>query len=639
MKKTIKFFVLFLVSIFLISFSYSIDKDLIKKFEDSPGTLMYSDSYIYTLLYSMNIEYDLETNEFKKNVIDFYQIMNRGGRDKFGDYRIRFSEDKDKINVIESFTLNKEELKITPVEDKAVNTVTPPSLQGASLYSNISDRVYSFSNIDPEDALYIEYNKTRKVDIDSVNGTFIFQNDNPIGEKKLEIKIPDNIELYKKSKGENIEFSSEKTNNCKVYKWEKKDLPKIEIEEYKPYMFFISPSVTFSTSNDWGKIIEQLFDEYTKKTKPDKIIKKKAKKITRGVKNDLEKIINIYKFITKEIKPINLPLGLDGYEPHKASIVLKNGYGDIRDKTALLLSFLKALKYRCFPVFVPVERKPEKELVVMDQFSTIFVGVELNGKTIYLDPNGEYNLLGYYNLRKDIEGLAINESKDKWIKLNYYNNIKNKVSTDIELELKNDVEFYAKIKVNSNGYFDRKIRRDILLMSKDEKNKFFDRSANIFSEGARTIDYIIKNGDNILKPVIFEHNIGGKNLYVTQGNISIFTIPDIPYSYASFPFSLSLKERKYPIYFGRKFEVQEKWNIAIAKKVKFLHIPETISITNEMYSFEQELNISEQGNVYLKRKICIKKPVFSVEEYKRFKKDFDLFNEWKKKTLLFEEKK
>ncbi len=624
---------IFLVFLIIVSFTvsgFAIEKKLIEEYKKSVAPMIFPNSYIYTIYYSLNLNYLEKERKLEKKVIDFYQILNRAGRDRYGDYKIRYIKGKENLKIVEATTLNKS-LKLTSVESKAINTITPVSLQGASLYADILDRVYSYQDIDPEDALYMKYIKTSENKNGDIGLTFLFQNDTPAKERVLNINYPSSKKLFYKVKGENIIGSIE--NNG--YKWSMKDISKLEIEEHRPPDFYLSPYVVVANSKNWKAKVNELFKDFEKATQPEKTIISKTKKIIKKDRTEREKLYSIYDFITKRIKSVSLPLGLVGYTPHKAAIVLKKGYGDIRDKTTLMISILKAAGFAPYPVFVPSDRKPEKELVVMDQFGYILVAVPLKDGKIYLDPFGEYRLMGYSGISEKTEGLAIIKDKVVWEKIIYPENVKNRVESKIKLILKKDTGFNADIRVKTDGFFDSMVRRALSLANKDDKSKFFMSSASSFSEGAMSVSYRVDNLNNRKKNIVLLQKIKGKGISVKQGKVSILSIPSVPYSFTNFPYSISLKERKYPLFFGYRFKISEKWEISSEFGFKPLYLPEQIKIDNDNYSFYLNAEF-KNGKILLERVINIKKKIFSRELYKEFKKDFDKFNTWKLKTILFE---
>ncbi len=634
MKKIIIFFAIF--SLF-IGYGISIEKQLIGIYKDSGGPIIFPDSYIYTLLKSYKISYNPKTKEVMTEITDFYQILNRAGRDRYGDYKIRFSKDKERLEVIEADTLNKD-LTVIPVEKGAINTVTPLGLQKASLYSNILDKVYSFQNLDPEDAVYIKYRSTKKSETGVVGSLFIFKEGNPIREKSIKIELPSGMNLYSmkfnETKDERI-FETKKSEKSKIiYEFKMKDLGKIKPEEYRPFDFLISPSIAFSTSKNWESAVKGIVLKFSENSKPDKLVKKKVRELTKKAKNIFDKAVELYKFVSTEIKGVPLPLGMDGYLPHKASEVLKNGYGDIRDKSVLLISMLRAIGLKPSPVMIVNGHGAIKELVVFNQFSYILVSVRIDDKDYYLDPKGEYKIFGYTGLANGTDGLLL--GKDiRWIKVK--NNVENYAVAEFNVNIKKDGSFETDVNLKTEGYFDSIVKRNFKLSSNDENKKYFTSAANIFNEGSESISFIFHNINSFSDSSNVYTKIRGRDLYIKQGNVIVLTIPDNPYFFSRFPFNLSLKDRHYPLYFGKRFRVKEIWKINTETDTKALYLPETIAINDSDYSFK--INSSKRGNqIVIEREIIIKTPILSLIKYRIFKKNYDNFNNWKMKTILLEEK-
>ena len=71
----------------------------------------------------------------------------------------------------------------------------------------------------------------------------------------------------------------------------------------------------------------------------------KAEELTRGKKSDLEKLQAIYDYVAKNFRYVSLSFGLGRYQPHSASEVLANQYGDCKDKHTLLAALADAVRH------------------------------------------------------------------------------------------------------------------------------------------------------------------------------------------------------------------------------------------------------------------------------------------------------
>jgi len=82
----------------------------------------------------------------------------------------------------------------------------------------------------------------------------------------------------------------------------------------------------------------------------------KALALTNGITERATKIDAIYDFVAKEIRYLSLSFGIGRFAPHAPGDVLRNGYGDCKDKAALLASMLAAVGIESRPVLLHSER-------------------------------------------------------------------------------------------------------------------------------------------------------------------------------------------------------------------------------------------------------------------------------------------
>src|SRR5664279_5585107 len=96
------------------------------------------------------------------------------------------------------------------------------------------------------------------------------------------------------------------------------------------------------------------------------------------------------------------------YQPHAASEVLSNSYGDCKDKNTLLAALLAAEGFQATSVLIGSQHELDPEIPSPSQFDHVITRVPINGNDIWLDStNGvaPFRMLSA-PLRKK-EGLAI----------------------------------------------------------------------------------------------------------------------------------------------------------------------------------------------------------------------------------------
>jgi hypothetical protein len=142
-------------------------------------------------------------------------------------------------------------------------------------------------------------------------------------------------------------------------------------------------SLLVSTFPDWSDFaqwysrISQLTDEVT----PE--IKAKAAELIRETKTDREKILSVYNYVTS-LRYIAIPLGVNSFRPHSAGNVLKNQFGDCKDKANLFNTMLHSLNIDAHLVLVPRFRQAYDALPGL-AFNHAISRVTLPDETLWVD--------------------------------------------------------------------------------------------------------------------------------------------------------------------------------------------------------------------------------------------------------------
>jgi tetratricopeptide (TPR) repeat protein len=101
----------------------------------------------------------------------------------------------------------------------------------------------------------------------------------------------------------------------------------------------------------------------------------KAQELTKGITDRAARIDAIYDYVAKEIRYLSLSFGLGRYAPHPPADVLKNKYGDCKDKAALLSAMLEVVGIESVPVLLHTERSLEDGLASPQEIDHVITAV------------------------------------------------------------------------------------------------------------------------------------------------------------------------------------------------------------------------------------------------------------------------
>jgi hypothetical protein len=212
-------------------------------------------------------------------------------------------------------------------------------------------------------------------------------------------------------------------------RWEIKNMPALDIENLHatpPWDALAARMAVFwgdaavnGTANQWRAIGVWEDQLEAHRTDPTPEIAAKAQELTAGAPDFYTKLSRITDYIQKNVRYFIVEKGIGGLQAHYAGDIYRNGYGDCKDKTTLLISMLQAIGVRAYYLHVNSERgviNPEEPSLIGDHMIT---AIELpegendprlmarvkaaNGKTLLIfDPTDEVTPVGL--IRGDLQG-------------------------------------------------------------------------------------------------------------------------------------------------------------------------------------------------------------------------------------------
>ncbi len=251
------------------------------------------------------------------------------------------------------------------VSQDAVQIKTPPSLNSAKSYSDFRILTFSLPGMAPDTVF--EYRITEKyrpviqgdwaydINFHAVSKS-LAANQLPrldaVLQSRVVVDAPDSQHLVYDLSNAALDPSVKKEKNRILYTWTMENLEKIELESGMPTPDRVIPTLRISSIDTWDKVDQWAFDRFLPNITANQAIETLVHKITGGATDRSEKIKMVYKYVQSNIEYVMADYGRSGYRPHPAGDVLQNGYGDCKDKTALVIAMLKVLGVEAYPALL-----------------------------------------------------------------------------------------------------------------------------------------------------------------------------------------------------------------------------------------------------------------------------------------------
>jgi tetratricopeptide (TPR) repeat protein len=356
--------------------------------------------------------------------------------------------------------------------------------------------------------------------------------------EQLDLNVPSNRTLKIRS-SEGIEPTISTEGDRRIYHWATSNLktpPPIDI--FKDFKFDVikllegtppppPPRVMFSTFQSWAEVANWYGQLERDRRVPTPEIRAKADEIAHGLQTDDHKAQALYYWVSQNIRYVSLSFGLGRYQPHAAAEVLANGYGDCKDKTALLEAMLEAEGLHAHPVLANTLLDIDPEMPNPSQFDHAFTFLRVGDKDMWLDTTVGVGPYGYLmpQLRgkealvvSDTNSAGLRETpKDFPLTVEYRIGINGKVDAEGNLD--------ATVELQSRGDLEVLIR---LLNDHVSQEQLAKSADTVLSKANRLLygkmqytDFKVVNASDMLHAVKAQFHATGKLMYVNPKKESL----------------------------------------------------------------------------------------------------------------------
>src|ERR1700722_5952682 len=340
-----------------------------------------------------------------------------GGRD-FGQLVFGYSSATEKLE-IEYIRVRKPDGQVIVTPETTAQDFAPDVLKEAPMYSDYRQRHISVAALQPGDTL--EYRTVTRVITPLAAGNFWYEYTFPKGvvvnEDRLEIDIPRAREVKVKTPTRQPDIQDK--GDRRIYTWVVKDIRPDRNKDHDRHRSNDSNEdeqavrdVQLTTFTDWKQIAQWYANLQGQRMTVDDSVSKKAAELTKGATTSEEKARLLYNYVALNVRYVSISLGIGRYQPHSASDVLQNGYGDCKDKHTLFSAMLRAEGIQSYPVLIDSSRQIDVDIPSPSQFDHVITAARVGGSLIWLDTTPEvtpYGLL-LYQLRNKEAVLASDDA-------------------------------------------------------------------------------------------------------------------------------------------------------------------------------------------------------------------------------------
>ena len=298
-------------------------------------------------------------------------------------------------------------------------------------------------------------------------------------------------------------------DNRQIIELSRRNIKKMVPQDMMPSHWLNSPALVLTTLGNWQQLNQFSYQTFKSgvSTSDQTEIKRLVTQITANTQNPQQKLQAIFAYVQQNIRYVYAHLGRGGLTPHSPSWTLKNGFGDCKDQSALLISLLNAVGIQASPALYHSSGQYLLESAPRLMFDHMIVYLPpQNGIDGGFIDTSNYKLQfpGIIPKNNLAQGFVLGDELGKFIDINTQPrpNTLNMVTDYYDIS---DDKISAEITLSAKGYFDNYFR-SIWLQSQEKEKALKGIISSLFASA--TINSLtVENDKDLFKPVVIKAKI------------------------------------------------------------------------------------------------------------------------------------
>ena len=541
-----------------------------------------------------------------------YRILRTEGRE-LGTVVVYFDKET-RLNRLIGWSITADGKDYESKEKEAVET----SPYTSSFYEDTRYKILKIPASEPGNVVGYEYEQKRRPTI--LQDGWGFQNRIPVRRARLTLQLPQGWEF--KTFWRHYPEKQARASGSNQWIWELENIPPVEHEPFMPAWQAVAggmavsyfprgPVQTGGNQDSWkevGRWYAQLTADRRAVTPQ---IKQKIVELTASASTLTDKVRALTVFVQKEVRYVAIEVGIGGYQPHLASDIFVNRYGDCKDKVTLLSAMLQEIGVKSDYILVQTRRGVvSPEFPTAREFNHVILAIRPApgfddkdlyaqvmhprlGKLIIFDPTDSTTPLGYLppTLQSN-RGLLVTEEGGDLIELPLLPPATNRLTRSGKLQLDPYGNLSGEITEVRSGAPAVERRDRLLAVAASERTKVMEHILSGSLVGFRFLGATVDNLTGTDAQLTTRFRFTADHYAQTAGEL-VLVRPRV-FGVKS-QTGLQVKDRKYPVEMDYASVETDVYEIALPIGYIVDELPPPVELNAPFYSYRSKAEVI--GNV------------------------------------------
>ncbi len=467
-----------------------------------------------------------------------------------------------------------------------------------------------------------------------------FQDSIPLVNGVFELQLPAGWQFYSVWKGRSPVQPAEVQPSH--WRWEVHDVPALDLRNIPMHPAWralaermsvhYGQTVASDPDQRWQQIGAWYQDLAAHRADPSPEIAARAHAVADGERDFFPRLQRITEYIQKNIRYFIIEVGIGGQQPHFASDIYRNQFGDCKDKATLLISMLSAVGIQANYVLVDTERgtiDPKVPSRIGDHMITAIevpegysdprlqAIVKTGGKRyLIFDPTDTMTPVG--SLRADLQGgygLLVSAQASKVTQLPILAPEANTVRRKGEFELSADGTLKGHVIETRQGDSAEHLRYTYTVESEEKAHQTLERRLRDDFSSLTLTGESASHVKELDQPLELKYEISASS-YARQAGDLLLVRPRVLGSDA-IPFND--KVRKYPVDLEETGKWQDSFDIRLPAGYVVDELPAAVTLDTDFASYHSSVTAKENA-LHYEREYIVNQLELPPQEYPKMTK-------------------
>jgi tetratricopeptide (TPR) repeat protein len=457
---------------------------------------------------------------------------------------------------------------------------------------------------------------------------FILQYGIPVQELSYNMLVPNSKPFKHHVLNGDIEPTITEIEKMKLYTWERKDVPSLKSEIYRPSFVDVVPTLDYSSIPDWAFVADWYADLSETKAKSDFQLKETVSELFAD-KDSLSPLATakvIYEYILKNVNYSNVSFMHGAIIPQKASRTLSTKLGDCKDVSTLFVAMCRERGISANLRLIDTKNNGKNNLNLPNiGFNHCIAEFTLDGQKNIVELTD--NRLPFLSLPgDDVDANSLwipfkNETAENILaKNNAATRVKSEIVRKSKIKLvKSDIEMK---RLNTRiGASCSYIRNVYIGLGKDEQDKkMHENIAGDFTTPTKLKIESFRNLENLEDTLDYTYNFTITKALTEVAGIKLIKLP-----WADAVLSLNfvaLETRTQAFNYAAFTDIDrysEEIEFTLPDGSKLAEMPKNVNLECNVAKFEMAFKMSKSGKLIATRTFTIKSDTVLPADYIKFK--------------------